>query len=613
MPRPTLPIVFGLGTDRASTELHAGPERMEVLENVVLSGDGGVEARGGLAEASTVADSTYQAGIIAARSINESITVDGFGIPGQSSHVLKIGQREGDGTGHANLGTWLDPCHSSERARVIGVETGARVILSHDEPTLSRRGRTVVVNTATGAITDLTATWADEDDANYGENLHFRGVCLHLNRVVGWGFGTNKTDEGHMARISLADSPVTFDELDYWRVGQSGDPLLHAISVSQGDSAALLFLKESEAWFVGGYDNNTFNGPYRIDQRHGIAASRLAVSDGANVFTWGMQGPRVFQGVRESEDIGWRLGLPWPRTRDLEAAGVLGQGFAEYLPRKGGGVVLFTFDTYVYAFDLRTREWSHWVLPFGVHCGAVLYASTAYQGPSRGYPDFGSVAAVDEDSVLISYSNVLEEGDETVELFVRLSGGAWPAAADQSQSVTADPVFQVDGLAAGDYEAALRYVRDGQYTEGYTGDPDTWPAVSLGTFTVSGDPVPPDLDPPTLLAADPGSPSYACEPIEIPSAVPCLPTVTYNYTWTVANATDDVVVESKLPGGAWTTLAVLAPNTSAHEYERTGEPSDSGNNDVDLDGRHFRIRHSRLVGSTTYYSDPSNEILMGPP
>lgn len=604
MPRSTLPITFGHGLDRASSQLVSGAERMEVLDNVLLA-DGSVQPRGGLEVRSTAPSATYVAGLVAARTAAVGVAVDGFGVPGEVSHSLHLSRRGGDGMGHTSVGTWLTRCYSLERARVLGVESGVRIILAHDERSISRRGNTVALNLDDNSITSLSAEWARGGDPDNSDALRFRGVTLHLDRLVGWGFGTNAVDEPNMARISEADNPLGFDETKYFRAGQSGDPLMACVSQSQGDSSALLMHKEAETYFVAGSDELNFVGPYLADKRHGAAASRLVASDGSAVYTWGLEGPRRFRGAGASDDIGWRLGLSWPTTRDLAAQGVLEQGFAEYLPRRGGGVVVFVFVDYVYALDLRTDEWSHWALSSPAHCAAVLYARGGYAGPSRGYPDYDQAVVVDADSFRIEWENVSAEGDETVEVWLRKAGDAWPGAASYTRAVTLSAQVQADGLEAGeDYEVALRFNRAGQFTAGYTTVPDTWPSVSRGTFTVPTDPPPPDLEPPTDLD---GTVDSACVPVFPPAVLPCIPTKVYTLTW-VNGGADETVIETRLPDDdpdtGWSFAAEAAIGETTVDYQVETEPDGAT---PDPDGRHFRARHRRDVSGTLYYSAASAE------
>lgn len=494
MPRPTIPFVFGQGLDRESGQLLPPSGRMQVLENVQML-DGSVQPRGGMEVRSTAPGAAYVAGMVAARSAAQAIVVEGFGVPGEASHSLHLSRRGGDGRGYAPVGTWLPRCYSLEKARVIGVESGVRVFLSHEERSISRRGDTVLYNLDYNTITPLSADWANGGNESNSTHIRFRGVGLHLDRLVGWGFGTNEVDEPNMVRLSHADNPTLFNEGDFFKAGQSGDAVMACASVSQGESAALLMVKEAESYYVAGSSDDNFVGPFLVDRRHGAAASRLVVSDGGTVYTWGLEGPRRFGGIGASEDIGWRLGLNWPTSRDLSAQGVLEQGFAEYLPRRGGGIVVFVFQDYVYALDLRTQEWSHWTLSSPVHSGAVLYARGGYVGASRGYPDFASATAVDGDSFRIDWANISAEGDETVEVWVRKSGDAWLGAASYTRSVVQPPTVQADALVLDqDYEVAIRYNRGGLFSPGYSGSPETWPSVSRGSFHVPATPPSGEVD-----------------------------------------------------------------------------------------------------------------------
>lgn len=480
MPRPTFPIVFGGGLDRSSGTLVSDSRRMEVLENAYLL-DGRLEPRGGN-ELRSASGEEYTILIAAETSELRGVVVIGANEPGAGDHAMGVWTCDGDGTDIGFVNTWVSPCLSVERAKAFAAQSGARVFLAHEEALLSRRAHTIWYDAPTNLLQHLLAEWARGGDEEVSNQVRFRGVVSWLSYLVGWGFGTNLTDMPHMVRISEPDQPDVFLEDAYVTAGQPGEPVQVCLPLDR----ALLILKETSAFILSGYDANSF-GLLEVDKRFGAAAPRLACVEGGTAYVWTLEGPRTFSGG-PSEDISWPLGLPWPSAEMIAAEGLLSGGWAEYVPRRR--LVVFVFGTWVYAYDLRRKEWAHWVLQFHAHCGGILYATTGYAGMSRGYPDFNTVEVVDVDSRRVKWHNILAEGDETVEVWVREVGGSWPGSPTAEVDVGVTPQVVVDALAPGDYEVALRYDRNGVYSANYGGSPETWPAVSRGTFTVAEPAVP---------------------------------------------------------------------------------------------------------------------------
>lgn len=487
MARQTFPIVFGGGIDRATGTASTSPQAMEVAENVVLL-RGRLVPRKGNEVRSTLGGAAYVAGIHPDRNTLRSVFVAGFGTPGESSHRLEIWAGTGSGRDAEKIGDWADPCASMEKARVIACQSGPYVILAHDEPSIERRAPTIAVNMEQNTITEITAAWAGGDN-----KIRFRGVVAWLDYMVGWAFGTNVVDQPHMVRVSDIVAPLTFQEDAWVTFGQAGDPVLACLPSQVGRGGALLARKEVDTFLLTGSDFDTF-GTTQVEALHGLAASRLVVTDGATDWFWSAEGPRESRGG-VSVDISWPLGLhDWPTAEDIAASGRVDNGFAVYEPH--AGVIHFCFHDWLYSYTLDGQRWSHTRLATTVHCGAILYGRTGYEGASRGYPDFASAVSADADSFTITWTDESPEGDETVEVWIRRTGGSWGTEPAATAPISLAPTATVNGVYAGDYEVAIRYKRDGLYasagdvsghpTYDYTGSPETWPAVSRGTFTVSG-------------------------------------------------------------------------------------------------------------------------------
>lgn len=597
-----LPIVFGGGLDRSGGIAVQGAEVMELLDNVRLL-EGRVVPRAGMGARGLAPDAgAYLAGGCAERTSQQGVLVVGASALGDfTDHLLRIYRTDGDGHSPLLVGTWQDPCGSPAHTRASLVDSGSRVFLAHSEPSLGLRAPSQVFSGVDNSLADLTADWAVGSGAD--NRLRFYALARYRDYLVGIGFGTNTDeDEGlNMARLSDPGDPTTFSDFSWVKAGQYGERLLAACQVGTGQAAALLLLKEVETYYLSGYDGDSF-AVYPLDSQFGVATSALVVGDGSDVYVWSLEGPRRFQGIGPSQDISWPLGLGWPSAREIAAEGLLEQGFATYVPQRGGGSILFVFGTLAFVFDLRTQRWSHYLLGQNTRCGFMLYgAGEVYAGPSRGRPEAVAEAAhpSGEDSVSCSYTNVLAEGDETVELWFRKAADPWPGVLSDSQPVTSEPRFLRSGLLAETtYEYALRYSRAGQYSAGYTdADPSLWPASCRRTVsTTAAGGAPPSMSAPTGLSV---TRTYECVPDTPPAAEPCTPTHIYNLSWTNTMPAAAVVVESQPPAGAWAELpgGVLPAGSSSYEHQAPFED----------EGRLFRVRHRTTVGVTDYDSDPSNE------
>jgi hypothetical protein len=73
-----------------------------------------------------------------------------------------------------------------------------------------------------------------------------------------------------------------------------------------------------------------------------------------------------------------------------------------------------------------------------------------------------------------------------MEAWLRVVGDAWPGSATATRAVSTLPhTVALSGLLPGNYEVALRYLRQAVYSTSYTGAPNTWPSASRGTFTLA--------------------------------------------------------------------------------------------------------------------------------
>lgn len=543
-----------------------------------------------------VVGGAYVACIHAVRISEQGLMVVGEGVVGEASHKVKIYYTDGfGGSPVAVVDDWMDPALSTEKVVAMAAESGERVFVAHDEAVLSRRAPTVAFDPATipPSITELSAAWAGGDN-----KLRFRGVAAWNDALVGWGFGTNADAQPAYVRISDPGEPEVFQDVAWQFGGVRGDPVIGCIGVTAG----LLMYKAAETHIVLGRDANNYQ-TRDLEKGFGLAGSRLALESAGYVYTWSLEGPREGEGG-PSRDISWPLGLPWPRPQDIVATDRLARGFSVWLPVSA--VVLFVFGDWVYAYSPAEKKWAWWQLAFELHAGGILFSPSGWVGASRGAPLFAAAVRTGDVEFTVSWAHSLAEGDELTEVWYRKVGDAWPGAASFTQAM-ADTDVVIAGLEAGaDYEVALRYNRDGLFSTGYGGAPNTWPAESRGTFQVPLAPVAPAPIPPADLT---GSDERRCEPVDPPAALPCVPTVTYALSWTVTMPDAEVVVESQLFGDPdWVEEAVLAAGTAVFDIsfatEVGGSPPDSG-------GRSFRVRHLVTVGLVQYPSDPSNVVALG--
>lgn len=569
---------------------------MQELTNVLLS-RGRVIPRPGMELRSTVMeDGAYVACVQAVRITEQGLLVVGEGEVGEATHKARIYYTDGLGTTPvAVVDDWMDPVLSTEKVVAVAAESGEMVFVAHDEAVLSRRAPTVRFDPATipPSIVELEADWAGGD-----EKLRFRGVAAWNDGLVGWGFGLNGDDEPAYVRISDPGEPAVFQDTSWQFGGVRGDAVIGCIGVTAG----LLMYKATETHIVLGRDANNYQ-TREVEKGFGLAGSRLMLERAGVVYTWSLEGPREGQGG-PSQDVSWPLGLPWPRAEDVAASGRLARGFSVWLPVSA--VVLFVFGDWVYVYSPAEKKWAWWQLAFELHAGGLLFGSSSWVGSSRGVPLFAGAERTGDVEFTVSWTHSLAEGDEQTEVWYRKAGDAWPGAASFTQAMD-DTDVVLGGLEVGEgYEVALRYNRDGFFSAGYTGDPDTWPEVSRGAFTVPEEPVVPEMTAP--LGLD-GSDERVCVPVEPPDLLPCVPTVSYALAWTNAMLDASVVVESLLFGEeAWSEMEVLPPGTesfeTSFETEAGGSPPDSG-------GRSFRVRHRKAVGMADYDSDPSNTVALG--
>lgn len=330
-----------------------------------------------------------------------------------------------------------------------------------------------------GVVTAIAATTIATD------GIRFRGVAAHLgNYLAGWGYGTEAENRPEYVRMSLPLEPATFELRHYMPAGAKGEPILRCLSGSSG----LIVFKPSETWNHVGGDRATFD-IYRMDDKHGIHATRLAVSvQGSGLYWWAKRGPRRMVGGG-IEDLSIPLELLAPSPADLVAEGVTREAFASYYPPDNE--VRFHFGRRVYAFGLETEQWAYHELGFTPFAALLLQPDSAINSSAEaGYVQSLTVTADVEESagldrnVTIRHTNVAMVGDETIEYWVKPSGGAWSQSGSQSVAGTTEQSFTYLNLLYGkSHSFQIRARRGAVYRTGYTdADPGVWPAGSALTY-----------------------------------------------------------------------------------------------------------------------------------
>lgn len=488
--RQRLALPFGVGIDTAAG-VDVDTARVEDLRNV-LPKEGVWAARKGIEETvqmqmaggGNMATDVNFIGLVRSRGVSIVVaSIPGAAAVTNNVQVFTI----------SNLG--FNPVYvpasaitvpaAAGRTMWFGVDTYDRMFLAHDERDVALRVNTRIYNAATNTITDLSRSL----DGGAATGVKFRGVCLWLDRLIGWGYGSaSDLDRPETVRASLAGQPEVFKPEHYWNVGARAEPVLVCVPCR----TSVLVFKQQSIHELFGHDVKTF-GVRMQDPRYGVAAGRLACEVNGTVYFWSLEGPRAVQPGGESADLGVPLDLEGPQPVELAAEGTVEWGWAHYLPEDR--VVLFAFPnpgigkTRCYALSLRDPEHPRWVYfeyQAALFCAGTIW--TAAGGAPTGYPDIGPLVAAGQ-TVTVPWTNTAAAGDETVELWYKRGAGAYAKYTEVFVSGTAQS--HILGLDAGILPAesvtvALRYRRGIKVTVGYE-DPVTtgWSAGAVAQSVAS--------------------------------------------------------------------------------------------------------------------------------
>lgn len=490
--RSRLPIPFGGGLDRYTGTTAAEAAAFRDIRNVHLR-NGGMEARGGLAAAITIAGETAILAVAAIRSLGIGALVTW----NDATRKVSLYLVSGDGTVSPVGEVWTMPA-GYDRPRVVTTDSYDLLFLAHDEPSILARQRTRVYKPASSTVVDLTADlYTGPGDPAGPQPVYFRGVQRHLAYLVGWGYGSERPDDAEgpgdkdrpeIVRMSLPGQPLVFEPNHYFIAGQRGE----AVHSCQPTGNLLAVLKAAERYTIFGYDRATF-GIRPADPLFGLAAQRLAVSVNGVVYHWSHSGPRRSVGEEPSVDLALPLDLDGPSPSDLAAnADTLG-GFAAYDPTKRE--VIFCFGKWAYVLHIGESGAERWSYrEYGVE---VITAGTLSLSASSGIgPDalalFVSANADDYNTFTVQWDADTAPGpllgDERIELWgsPATTPGVWSRLDIKQVTGDGTPSLTVDGLPGVEYALALRLTRNGTPSAGYTdANPANWPAGAQGTVTLS--------------------------------------------------------------------------------------------------------------------------------
>ncbi len=488
---PRIPLVFGSGLDRETGVLAMQPGGMEDLRNVHLL-QGKYQVRRGFERILEFTDPSGN---------DQTHVLAGIAVLGKRAAIYvtydsvngKVNVWYGDGAAawYGYIGEWefkneadvdLLPA-GSDPPVMVAAEMNGIVLLAHDKNNVDARAQTLVVSqnptTLAWELAFLTVDWDGV------QKVRFRGVVKHLEYMIGWGWGTATEDRPELVRVSEPAEPTTFYHNDYWIPGDEGDPVVACYEAAE----TLLCFKETHTWELFGDRRRNF-GQRLLDGLYGMAFSRLAVSIEGAVFAWTNEGPRVFSGHGTSTSLELPLELTLPEAYDLPTKGEDADAFAVYMPQYRE--VWWFFGRRVYALSIRVYgdwKWTYDTLGFDPHCGFRLpQAGYGLVSAPTGYPSAPSMSNITDTTADLTVTNNGQDGDETLEVFLRPAGGSdYSLHASFEVTGAASQLVSLTELSPGwDYDIAVRYRRGSYYTDGYeSSDPDTWPATARTTFTTT--------------------------------------------------------------------------------------------------------------------------------
>lgn len=494
---PKMPIVFGHGLGRETGVMAMRPGGMDDLRNVHPM-RGKFQVRRGFERVLTFTDpsgnpQTDILGGIAVLGQRDAIYVTYDSV----NALVNLWSGDAEANWASHFGTWefkteggtnlLQP--GSDPPVIMLAEYDGTVLLAHTHNDVALRAQT-------WALTKSSHVWSGQGlTVNWGttQKVRFRGVVKHLEYMVGWGWGDASEDRPELVRISEPGTATSFDELDYWVVGDQGDPVVACYPAVE----SLIAFKETQSWELFGNCHLNF-GQRLLDNLYGMLEPRLAVSIEGAVFSWTNEGPRAYSGAGTSVALEPPLDLTLPEPYDLVAEGESKYAFAVYMPVYRS--IWFVFGKRVYSIYIpqggvaewdspRRWPWGYQELGFTPLCGFRLpQAGWGLVTPPTGYPSNPTASNITDTTADITVTNNGQDGDETLELWLKPGGGSgWSLYGSYAVGTDPTKVINLTGLQGGwYYDLAVRYRRGPHYTAGYENDdPLLWPASSRTNFTTT--------------------------------------------------------------------------------------------------------------------------------
>lgn len=604
--RQRIPFVFGQGLDRATGALIDNPGALADARNLYVR-EAKLAVRPGLAGSgfAAIGWGTDVVGVFPLAVKLDVVTV----VFDRATLELRVYRHNPIGNTTQLVDTWGTLNASARFPLVHAAECAGVLLLAHDEPTFAYRFPTQVytpgaLDTDAGTIADLEA---DLDQDGTPGPVCFRGVTSYLEYVFGWGFG-NEASAGagnrpEIVRHCVPADPLSWNAEGYFQPGAVGDPVL-ACGFAGGPSGSVLLVEKAGATFAITGEAPADFGLVQVDDRFGIAGSRLGITVAGRRYTWSAAGPRMSTGG-PSDDLALPLELDGPEPATLAAAGAVEFGWAAY--DEARRLLLFGFPdvanadapTRVYAASLHRDppQFSYLELQ---QCVVGVGAQLLGKGPPppvTGYASAVTAADVGLDpsdarvrGLGIAWTNNSANGDESVEVRIRAAGAsAWellPVAA-VGGATQALIVSGADPLT--DYDVAIRYVRGAETAAGYAdAEPDNWTALTTAGAKTT---VTTDCETPVLTSAG----GWArVSPTQTQVAL----------HWTLADLLAPVLVRKSPDGITWTDVALLDGSLTPRSYTYLIPPGEVGVT------RYFDVVPQRGVTGAlgTITGTPSNAI-----
>lgn len=490
---PRIAMPFGSGLDRDTGIMVVRPGTFEDIRNVLLH-QGKALVRPGFGSPLELLDDL---------SNPISDVVAGFPLRSEqvgivasyqsSTQKVWVHRIDAEGLTATLIAEWVNDKVTASRPtgwgetapRVSMAESYGNVFMAHDTRLVGERAKTIYYQG--GSLNDLTGDFVGAGV----HDLRFRGVVRHLNYLFGWGYGDEVTDRPELVRSSVAGDPTTFQPNHYSIAGDREDGVLLCLPAG----GRLCVFKQSETHVIAGSSRADF-GIKLLDPLYGILSSQAGANFARSALVWSLEGPRLFDGHGDSEEISIPLDLGGLEPSTLVPEGAAAIAFAHYVPDLR--VVTFVFGRRVYALTVRIEgdwKWSYWALGFDPLCAFTLFAASFAAIAPTGFPEYSaSVTAGTYSDVTIVHHD--EDGDEILEAWVQEDpAGAWSLNNSDPVGSAGSQVIRANALTAGTvYNLAFRYRRGTLYTVGYENlPPSGWPSVSQGQITTI-------IDPPTLVS-----------------------------------------------------------------------------------------------------------------